>query len=158
MLDISSTNAVLTTHIYVYSTGGIDGIWIQLCRRHVVRRCHHVHSVSIDMAREVVRWEAKEGGRRAGVMTREARERGSGGSEILISHQLLIPFRLCGFPPFYEENISLLFEQIIEGKYSFPDPYWSNISASGTCLLFILIRDRVLLHRTDYLLLVIDVA
>lgn len=42
---------------------------------------------------------------------------------------------LCGFPPFYEENIAALFEQIIEGSYGFPDPYWTNISESAKDLI-----------------------
>jgi calcium/calmodulin-dependent protein kinase I len=42
---------------------------------------------------------------------------------------------LCGFPPFYEENIAVLFEQIIEGSYGFPDPYWTNISESAKDLI-----------------------
>lgn len=36
---------------------------------------------------------------------------------------------LCGFPPFYEENTALLFEQIMRGQYDFPEPYWDSISA-----------------------------
>jgi len=35
---------------------------------------------------------------------------------------------LCGFPPFHDDNQALLFEQIKNGKYDFPDPWWSNIS------------------------------
>jgi len=35
---------------------------------------------------------------------------------------------LCGFPPFHHENNALLFELIMSGKFSFPDPYWTNIS------------------------------
>lgn len=35
---------------------------------------------------------------------------------------------LCGFPPFYDDNNKKLFAQIINANYSFPDPYWTNIS------------------------------
>ena len=35
---------------------------------------------------------------------------------------------LCGFPPFYSENTIALFRQIRRGDYSFPSPYWDNIS------------------------------
>jgi len=38
---------------------------------------------------------------------------------------------LCGFPPFHHENNALLFELIMSGKFSFPDPYWTNISAQA---------------------------
>ena len=42
---------------------------------------------------------------------------------------------LCGFPPFYEENTAQLFEQIMAGRYDFPDPYWTNISPSAKELI-----------------------
>lgn len=42
---------------------------------------------------------------------------------------------LCGFPPFYEESTPLLFEQIMKGHFEFPDPYWTNISASAKDLV-----------------------
>ena len=35
---------------------------------------------------------------------------------------------LCGFPPFYSENYTELFELIKRGVYDFPSPYWDNIS------------------------------
>jgi len=35
---------------------------------------------------------------------------------------------LCGFPPFYEENTDDLFEQIKQGRYEFPSPWWDSIS------------------------------
>jgi calcium/calmodulin-dependent protein kinase I len=35
---------------------------------------------------------------------------------------------LCGFPPFYDDNNKKLFAQIVSARYSFPDPYWTNIS------------------------------
>jgi len=35
---------------------------------------------------------------------------------------------LCGFPPFYNEKLQLLFEQIMRADYDFPVDYWSEIS------------------------------
>ncbi len=35
---------------------------------------------------------------------------------------------LCGFPPFYEENNTQLFEKIKKGEFDFPSPYWDDIS------------------------------
>lgn len=42
--------------------------------------------------------------------------------------------RLCGYPPFYDENDSKLFEQILKAEYEFDSPYWDDISDSGRCL------------------------
>jgi serine/threonine protein kinase len=42
---------------------------------------------------------------------------------------------LCGFPPFYSENTPELFEQIINGQYDFPSPYWDKVSASAKDLV-----------------------
>jgi len=35
---------------------------------------------------------------------------------------------LCGFPPFYNEELPKLFEQIMKADYDFPHEYWSHIS------------------------------
>lgn len=62
---------------------------------------------------------------------------------------------LCGFPPFYDDNNKKLFAQIVNANYSFPDPYWTNISAHAkelvTKLLVIdpsrrLSADQILQH------------
>ncbi|TRY82458.1 hypothetical protein DNTS_028279 [Danionella cerebrum] len=37
---------------------------------------------------------------------------------------------LCGYPPFYDENDSKLFEQILKADYEFDAPYWDDISDS----------------------------
>uniref|UniRef100_A0A8C5X1B7 Calcium/calmodulin-dependent protein kinase type 1G n=1 Tax=Malurus cyaneus samueli TaxID=2593467 RepID=A0A8C5X1B7_9PASS len=37
---------------------------------------------------------------------------------------------LCGYPPFYEETESKLFEKIKEGYYEFESPFWDDISES----------------------------
>jgi len=42
---------------------------------------------------------------------------------------------LCGFPPFYEDNTAKLFQTIMDGKYDFPDPEWTNISDSAKDLI-----------------------
>lgn len=39
--------------------------------------------------------------------------------------------RLCGYPPFYEETESKLFEKIKDGYYEFESPFWDDISESG---------------------------
>lgn len=43
----------------------------------------------------------------------------------------LLCSRLCGYPPFYEETESKLFEKIKEGYYEFESPFWDDISESG---------------------------
>lgn len=35
---------------------------------------------------------------------------------------------LCGFPPFYDEELPALFDTIIKGKYEFPSPWWDHIT------------------------------
>ncbi|XP_067247717.1 calcium/calmodulin-dependent protein kinase type 1D isoform X1 [Chanodichthys erythropterus] len=46
---------------------------------------------------------------------------------------------LCGYPPFYDENDSKLFEQILKADYEFDAPYWDDISDSAkdfiSCLM-----------------------
>lgn len=42
---------------------------------------------------------------------------------------------LCGFPPFYHENNSALFALICKAEYSFPSPYWDDVSASAKDLI-----------------------
>jgi len=47
---------------------------------------------------------------------------------------------LCGFPPFYHDNTEKIFVQIKEGKFSFPDPYWTKVSASAKELVSLLLK------------------
>ena len=47
----------------------------------------------------------------------------------------LLSCRLCGYPPFYDENDSELFRQILKAEYEFDSPYWDEISDSGVWLL-----------------------
>ena len=35
---------------------------------------------------------------------------------------------LCGFPPFYEEELPALFDSILNARYDFPSPWWDNVS------------------------------
>lgn len=42
---------------------------------------------------------------------------------------------LCGFPPFYEEELPALFEQILQARYDFPSPWWDNISVDAKKLV-----------------------
>jgi len=35
---------------------------------------------------------------------------------------------LCGFPPFYNESLNKLFEEILHAEYDFPEEYWAHIS------------------------------
>ncbi|XP_069489375.1 calcium/calmodulin-dependent protein kinase type 1G isoform X2 [Ambystoma mexicanum] len=38
---------------------------------------------------------------------------------------------LCGYPPFYEETESKLFEKIRDGSFEFESPFWDDISMSA---------------------------
>uniref|UniRef100_A0A3P8WWJ4 Calcium/calmodulin-dependent protein kinase 1Da n=1 Tax=Cynoglossus semilaevis TaxID=244447 RepID=A0A3P8WWJ4_CYNSE len=38
---------------------------------------------------------------------------------------------LCGYPPFYDENDSKLFQQILRADFEFDAPYWDDISDSS---------------------------
>jgi len=42
---------------------------------------------------------------------------------------------LCGFPPFYEEELPALFEQILHARYDFPSPWWDPISSGAKELI-----------------------
>merc|ERR1712137_1090854 len=35
---------------------------------------------------------------------------------------------LCGFPPFYNEHLPVLFESIMKAEYDYPEDYWDEIS------------------------------
>ena len=34
---------------------------------------------------------------------------------------------LCGFPPFYDDNQSEMFNTIRKGRYHYPSPYWDEV-------------------------------
>ena len=42
---------------------------------------------------------------------------------------------LCGFPPFYEEELPALFDSILHARYDFPSPWWDNVSAGAKALV-----------------------
>ncbi|PWN46477.1 Pkinase-domain-containing protein, partial [Violaceomyces palustris] len=42
---------------------------------------------------------------------------------------------LCGFPPFYDESISVLTEKVAKGYYTFLSPWWDDISESAKDLI-----------------------
>lgn len=42
---------------------------------------------------------------------------------------------LCGFPPFYDESISVLTEKVAKGYYTFLSPWWDDISGSAKDLI-----------------------
>merc|ERR1711879_299457 len=54
---------------------------------------------------------------------------------------------LCGFPPFYNESLPLLFEQIMKADYDYPPDYWDEISDSAKnfidCLLVVEPSERM---------------
>jgi serine/threonine protein kinase len=35
---------------------------------------------------------------------------------------------LCGFPPFYGDTVPQLFEQILAGRFNYPEDYWGDVS------------------------------
>ncbi|KAF9509482.1 hypothetical protein BS47DRAFT_147852 [Hydnum rufescens UP504] len=42
---------------------------------------------------------------------------------------------LCGFPPFYDESITVLTEKVAKGHYTFLEPWWNEISLSAKNLI-----------------------
>ncbi|KAK9760802.1 MAPK-activated protein kinase Srk1, variant 2 [Basidiobolus ranarum] len=42
---------------------------------------------------------------------------------------------LCGFPPFYDEDIQALTEKVANGQYSFLSPWWDDISDTAKDLI-----------------------
>jgi calcium/calmodulin-dependent protein kinase I len=42
---------------------------------------------------------------------------------------------LCGYPPFYDENDAVLFENIMDGRFEFHSPYWDNICEEAKDLI-----------------------
>jgi len=58
-----------------------------------------------------------------------------GGGLDIWSAGVVLYILLCGFPPFYEEELPALFDQIIKGKYDFPSPWWDAISSTAKDLV-----------------------
>jgi len=59
----------------------------------------------------------------------------SSGAVDLWSAGVILYILLCGFPPFYEEELPALFEQILKARYDFPSPWWDNISKEAKDLV-----------------------
>lgn len=56
------------------------------------------------------------------------RRQGYGRQVDLWSIGVITYILLCGYPPFYDQNNTVLFKQIMAGKYQFDKPWWDNIS------------------------------
>lgn len=55
---------------------------------------------------------------------------------------VIIYILLCGFPPFYEEELPRLFDTILKAKYDFPSPWWDSVSKDAVDLIKNLIKVR----------------
>ena len=53
----------------------------------------------------------------------------------LWSTGVILYILLCGFPPFYEEELPALFDSILKARYDFPSPWWDNISKDAKDLV-----------------------
>eukprot|EP00298_Acanthocystis_sp_HF-20_P007723 c17244_g1_i2.p1 GENE.c17244_g1_i2~~c17244_g1_i2.p1 ORF type:complete len:191 (+),score=75.90 c17244_g1_i2:48-620(+) len=56
------------------------------------------------------------------------RKRGYGPEVDMWSIGVITYVLLCGFAPFFDENRDALLRKILKGEYSFPSPYWDDIS------------------------------
>lgn len=54
--------------------------------------------------------------------------KGYGASVDVWSIGITLYILLCGFPPFYNEDNAALFEEIKNGEFEYPSPYWDDIS------------------------------
>jgi serine/threonine protein kinase len=53
---------------------------------------------------------------------------------------VILIFRLCGFPPFYDDDNFELFEKIKKGQFDFPSPSWDNISPDAINIVKALLK------------------
>ena len=59
----------------------------------------------------------------------------SSGAVDLWSAGVILYILLCGFPPFYEEELPALFDSILHARYDFPSPWWDNVSPEAKSLV-----------------------
>jgi len=48
---------------------------------------------------------------------------------------VILYIMLCGYPPFYSEDDDEVFDQILDGNYTYPSPHWDNISGLAKDLI-----------------------
>jgi calcium/calmodulin-dependent protein kinase I len=65
----------------------------------------------------------------------EQNARGYGPEVDAWSLGVILYILLCGFPPFYDESNAVLFQLIKKGSYTFPSPYWDDVSESAKDLV-----------------------
>ena len=58
---------------------------------------------------------------------------------ILCIIEFSVPFRLCGYPPFYSNHGAAISpgmkKRIREGQYAFPESEWKNVSQQGEIIM-----------------------
>lgn len=62
-------------------------------------------------------------------------KKGYGREVDLWSIGVILYILLCGFPPFYDEDNSILFNAIRKGDYDFPSPYWDGVTEEAKDLV-----------------------
>ena len=56
-------------------------------------------------------------------------------------------FSLCGYPPFYGDDLPILFESIMTADFDYPPEQWDSISDDGCCLKQPLTTLKLTLYR-----------
>merc|ERR1712054_610725 len=67
----------------------------------------------------------------------------SSGAVDMWSAGVILYILLCGFPPFYEEELPALFDSILKARYDFPTPWWDTISDNAKKLVKALLELNV---------------
>jgi len=86
-----------------------------------------------------------------GYLAPEVLSRKSYGAEVdAWSIGIITYILLCGYPPFYDENIQKLLIQIVKGEVMFDPPFWDEISAEAKhfvrSLICVNVEDRLSCH------------